>query len=63
MSLLDTVEGIGPVRRRVLVKEFGSVDLMRRASVEEFARLPGMTRRAAEAVYNTLHTGVETPGA
>lgn len=57
VSVLDAVEGIGPTRRKQLIKAFGSVDLMKEASVDEIARLPSMNRKSAEAVYNTLHSG------
>jgi len=57
VSLLDTVGGIGPARRRELIKVFGSVDMMKRASVDEIAQVPKMTKKLALAVYNTLHSG------
>jgi excinuclease ABC subunit C len=54
-SVLDTVPGIGPTRRKDLLKAFGSVELLRQASVDEIATVPSMGRKSAEAVYNTLH--------
>ncbi|RKO65811.1 excinuclease ABC subunit UvrC [Desulfofundulus salinus] len=53
-SLLDEIEGIGPVRRRALLKAFPSLDDMARATVEELAAVPGMNRAAALAVYRFL---------
>jgi len=50
-SLLDEIEGIGPARRRALMKAFPSLAALRQASVEELARVEGMNRPAAEAVY------------
>ncbi len=47
-SSLDGVEGIGPKRRQALLKKFGSIDAIRRATVEELAAVPGMNRRVAE---------------
>lgn len=38
-SLLDDIEGIGPARKKQLIKEFGSVTKMREASVEEIAKI------------------------
>ncbi len=49
-SLLDEIEGIGEVRRRELAKAFPSIETIGKASVEELAAVPGMNRRAAEAV-------------
>ncbi|MDH7568968.1 MAG: helix-hairpin-helix domain-containing protein, partial [Armatimonadota bacterium] len=53
-SHLDAVPGIGPKRRRELLKRFGSVERLRRASLEELAACPGMNRAAAEALLNAL---------
>lgn len=49
-SILDDIPGIGPRRRRALLKHFGTIEAIRRATVEELAAVPGMNRRAAEAV-------------
>ena len=49
-SELEAVPGIGPKRRRLLLKRFGSLDAIRAASVEELAAVPGMTRQAAEQI-------------
>ena len=47
-SSLDTVPGIGPKRRKALLVQFGSIDGIRNATVDELSAVPGMTRRAAE---------------
>ncbi|HRV91046.1 MAG TPA: excinuclease ABC subunit UvrC [Anaerolineae bacterium] len=47
-STLDDVDGIGPKRRKALLRQFGSLDGIRAATIEELAAVPGMTRRAAE---------------
>jgi len=49
-STLDDIEGIGPKRRQALMKQFGSLKAMREASIEDLAAVPGMNRKAAEAV-------------
>lgn len=54
-SEIDAVPGVGPVRRRRLLRTFGSVATLKRASVEEIARVEGVGRRAAEAVHRHLH--------
>jgi excinuclease ABC subunit C len=53
-SVLEEVPGIGPRRRQALLKQFGSVDGIRSASVEELAAVPGMNRRAAEQLREYL---------
>jgi excinuclease ABC subunit C len=53
-SALDDVPGIGEKRRLALLKHFGSVDKMKRATLEELARAPGMTRPAAEQLFQAL---------
>ncbi|MFY7953143.1 MAG: excinuclease ABC subunit UvrC [Armatimonadaceae bacterium] len=54
MSLLDEIPGIGPIRRKSLLKFFGSLDRMRAASPEEIAKAPGMTKPSAMDVWNHL---------
>jgi excinuclease ABC subunit C len=53
-SALDEVPGIGPKRRRALLKAFGSLEGIRQASVDELAGVPGMTRKAAEELKEVL---------
>ena len=49
-SILDSIPGIGPTRRKALLKHFGSVDKIREASVEELAAVKGMNETAAESI-------------
>jgi excinuclease ABC subunit C len=49
-SVLDDVPGLGEVRRKTLLRHFGSLKKLRQASVDEVAELPGFGRRTAEAV-------------
>ncbi len=53
-TVLEEIPGIGPRRKQALLRHFGSLDAIRRASVEELARVPGMTRRAAEEIKRFL---------
>lgn len=53
-SRLDDVPGIGPKRKKALLKEFGSLKRIREASVEEIAAVSGMTRDVAERVLEVL---------
>lgn len=54
-SFLDDVEGIGPTRRKALMKRYDSAEQMREASVEELAETPSMDLRAAENLYRYFH--------
>ncbi|KAB8140637.1 excinuclease ABC subunit UvrC [Chloroflexia bacterium SDU3-3] len=53
-STLDEIPGIGPRRKRELLKRFGSLDGIRNATVEELAATPGMTKKAAEELKSLL---------
>jgi len=53
-SQLDSVPGIGPKRRAALLKQFGSLDAIRAAGLEELTAVPGMTEKAAQAIRDFL---------
>ena len=53
-SSLDDIEGIGPKRRKTLLRQFGSLEAIRQASLEELAAVPGMTRKIAEQLKEQL---------
>ena len=53
-SRLDDIPGIGPARKKALLRKFGSVRAIREAPVEEIASTVGMTRTLAEAVKRSL---------
>ncbi|MCC7358822.1 MAG: excinuclease ABC subunit UvrC [Anaerolineales bacterium] len=53
-SQLDAIPGIGPARRKALLRRFGSLDGIRAAGVDELANVRGMTRAAAEALKANL---------
>jgi excinuclease ABC subunit C len=54
-SILDDIKGIGPTRRRALMKHFQSLEAVQSADVEELMKVPSMNRQAAEAVYFFFH--------
>jgi excinuclease ABC subunit C len=54
VSVLDGVPGLGELRRKALLRAFGSVKRLRTASVDEIASVPGVGRRTAEAVRAAL---------
>lgn len=54
-SVLDDIPGIGPARRKALIRHFKSQEAVREAALEELAQVPQMNRRAAEQVYEFFH--------
>ena len=55
-SRLEDVAGVGPTRRRELLKHFGGLQELGRASVEEIAKTPGISKKLAEQIYAVLHS-------
>jgi excinuclease ABC subunit C len=60
-SPLDDIPGVGPTRKRALLRTFGSLSRLRTASVEEIARTPGVGPAMARQVHEHLH-GLEPVG-
>ena len=54
-SILDDIDGIGPARRKALMRHYASLEDIRRAELEELAKIPSMNEKAAESVYNFFH--------
>lgn len=54
-SILDDIEGIGPNRRKALMREFKGLEPIKEASMEELLKVPGMNARAAKSVYDFFH--------
>ncbi|MNZ14431.1 UvrABC system protein C [compost metagenome] len=55
-SSLEEVPGVGPKRRRELLKHFGGLQELNRASIEEIAKAPGISKKLAESIYAALHS-------
>ena len=53
-SSIDLVPGIGPKRRRMLLRRFGSVKVLREAELDDIAAVPGMTLKLARSVKEYL---------
>jgi len=54
-SVLDEIRGIGPARRKELMRHFKHIETIRSASVEELGKLQSMNEKAAQEVYNFFH--------
>ncbi len=54
-SIFDTLEGVGPARRRAILRHFGSAERFLAASQEELEGVPGLPAKTARAVYAQLH--------
>lgn len=55
-SSLEDVAGVGPKRRRELLKHFGGLQELSRASIDEIAKAPGISKKLAESIYANLHS-------
>jgi len=60
-SSLDDVQGIGPARKRALLKRFGSLARLSRASADEIAATPGVGPEIARTVHERLHGSAQAP--
>ncbi|GAB5615973.1 excinuclease ABC subunit UvrC [Faecalimonas canis] len=54
-SILDDIKGIGPARRKDLMKHFANLDAIKEATIEELKNLPSMNEKSAQEVYNFFH--------
>lgn len=54
-SIFDTLQGVGPARRRALLRHFGSAERFLAASQEELEGVPGIPARTARSIYAQLH--------
>jgi len=52
---LEEIEGIGPKRRKELLRFFGDVGQVKSANVDEISKVPGISRQLAQEIYDALH--------
>ncbi len=55
-SPLEGIEGLGPKRRQDLLKQFGGIRAITRASVDELSKVNGISAKLAEKIYDVFHT-------
>jgi excinuclease ABC subunit C len=56
-SPLEDIPGLGPKKRRELLKQFGGLQALTRAGIEDLQRVRGISRQLAEAIYERFHAG------
>jgi excinuclease ABC subunit C len=56
-SILETVPGLGPRKRRELLRQFGGLQGVARAGVQDLEKVHGISRKLAQSIYDTLHAG------
>jgi excinuclease ABC subunit C len=54
-SILEGIAGIGPKRRKELIRFFGDAGQVKAANVDEIAKVPGISRQLAQEIYDALH--------
>jgi excinuclease ABC subunit C len=55
-SVLEAIPGLGPRRRRELLKQFGGLQGVARAGVDDLAKVHGISRKLAQSIHDTLHS-------
>lgn len=55
LSALDGIQGVGPGRKKALLKHFGSVKALKTAGVDDIAAIPGISTSVAQKIYDGIH--------
>ena len=55
-SSLDDLSGIGIIRKKRLLRYFGSLEQIKRASIDDLSEVSGIGKGTAESIYQELHT-------
>ena len=58
MSVLESIPGLGPARRKALLREFGGLQGVKRAGIDDLIVVRGINQALAERIYNHFHGGV-----
>lgn len=56
-SVLDDIPGVGPVRRKALMRAYKNINEIKAADEEELSQIPGMNAKSAKSVYEFFHEG------
>ena len=57
-SVLEDIPNVGPKRRRDLLRYFGGTQAIGAAGIAEISKVPGISKRLAEKIYETIHQGI-----
>tara|TARA_B100000902_G_C27041531_1_gene779562 strand:- start:199 stop:393 length:195 start_codon:yes stop_codon:yes gene_type:complete len=55
-SSLDELSGIGAVRKKLLLRYFGSIEQIKRASINDLCEVSGIGKNIAKSIYREIHT-------
>lgn len=58
-SVLEDIPGVGPARRKALMRSYGTMERLKEATEEELAGIPEMNRASARSVWEFLHRTAE----
>jgi excinuclease ABC subunit C len=56
-SVLESIRGLGPARRKALLRQFGGLQGVKRSGVDDLAKVRGISRALAERIYDCFHGG------
>jgi excinuclease ABC subunit C len=56
-SVLESIAGLGPARRKALLRQFGGLQGVRRSGVEDLVKVRGISRALAKRIYDCFHGG------
>ena len=62
LTQLDQIPGVGPARRKALLKAYPVQAMMKQATVEELMQVPGITEKIARQVYELMHSSPSQEG-
>jgi excinuclease ABC subunit C len=57
VSVLESIPGLGPSRRKALLRQFGGLQGVRKAGIDDLANVNGISRALAGRIYDTVHGG------